>query len=255
MNGQTQRWNEAPLQRVACAFTLLELLVVIAILAIIASLLLPALSRSQISAQRVKCLGNLRQLGIATQMYWDDNQGLAFRYRGVATNGGDVYWFGWLARGAEGTRAFDPTQGALYPYLGGRGVELCPALDYALKTFKLKAEGAAFGYGYNLLLSTPLDQPHLPIAKVGQPSTIALLADAAQVDTFLYPATPANPTIEEFYYINTNEMTTHFRHAGRANVLCCDGHVERGKPVAGSLDQRLPGQTIGWLAPELLLPR
>ena len=111
------------------AFTLIELLVVIAIVGILASLLLPVLARGKASAQRLRCVSNLRQLGIAGQMYWDDNAGKAFLYRGASTNGGDVFWFGWLARGSEGTRAFDPAPGALYPYLGGRGVEVCPALD------------------------------------------------------------------------------------------------------------------------------
>ncbi|PYI87098.1 MAG: hypothetical protein DME26_07205 [Verrucomicrobia bacterium] len=94
-------------------FSLIELLVVISVIGILAALLLPGLSRSKASAQRVVCMNNLRQLGLAVQMYWDDNGGNAFRYRGVSTNGGDLYWFCWLARGSEGTRAFDGTQGAV----------------------------------------------------------------------------------------------------------------------------------------------
>jgi prepilin-type processing-associated H-X9-DG protein len=187
-------------------------------------------------------------------MYWDDNGGKCFRYNFGTTNVGQIYWFGWLGPGAEGQRPFDATQGALYSYLQGRGVELCPSLNYFMGDFKLKATGAAYGYGYNLYLSAPTNQPPVNAVKILRPADTTLLADAAQVNTFQAPASPTHPMLEEFYYVDDKDPPNgHFRHSKRANIGFCDGHVALENFVPGSLDQRMPQQLVGRLRPEILL--
>ena len=243
------------------AFTLIELLVVIAVIAILAALLLPVLGRSQLSAQRAKCMSNLRQLGVAAELYWDDSGGNCFSYVPAPTNYGAIYWFGWIGPGQEGQRAFDLSYGALYPHLGVSDVRLCPSLGYALAQFKLKADGVAFSYGYNFYLSMPTGKPPFNVSKLQQAAQTALFADAAQVNDFQGRASLANPMLEEWYYVSTNANFTsrsyypngHFRHSQRANVIFCDGHAGPEAMIPGSLDRRLPGQYVGGLRSEILV--
>jgi len=232
------------------AFTLIELLVVIAIVAVLASLLLPALARSKDSARRIQCVNNIRQLGFAALMYWEDNAGQTFAYRGAHTNGGDIFWFGWLERGSERERAFDISQGALHPYLQTRGLAICPSLNYVSDRFKLKATGAAYGYGVNRNLTAPT---LTRIDLMTRPADTAVFADAAQVNTFQPPASPANPLLEEFYYVHELEKTAHFRHQQTATVVFGDGHVDRERAVPDSYDMNMPAQRVGRLKSECLV--
>jgi prepilin-type N-terminal cleavage/methylation domain-containing protein/prepilin-type processing-associated H-X9-DG protein len=239
------------------AFTLVELLVVLAVIGILAALLLPALGRGKSSAQRADCASHLRQLGIAARLYWDDNGETCFRLWSGDTNNGRIWWFGWLdASKPEGQRPFDLSAGVLHRYLEGSKVRLCPALNPASPQFKLKGTNVVFSYGYNRYLSpASTNQPPISLNRILRTTDTAVFADAAQVNTFQPPASPKNPMLEEWYYVDNtvNPPNGHFRHARRANVVFCDGHVGLEKWVPGSVDSRLPAQYVARLRSDILL--
>ena len=234
------------------AFTLVELLVVIAIIAILSAILLPALARAKATAHRANCASNLRQLGLATEIYLGDNYGKFFRRCAAPNTVGQQWWFGWLASGDEGSRNFDLSTGALFSYLHGCDVRLCPSPAWSSRQFKPKGTNVIFSYGCNLFLFAGPAQSFVSASRVASPAGAALFADTAQVNTFQAPASASNPMFEEFYYFDSTEATVQFRHAQKANVTFADGHVDLVKPVPGSFDPRLPGQTIGRLWTEML---
>ncbi len=245
------------------AFTLIELLVVIAIIAILAAMLLPVLAKGKFSAQRAACESNLRQLGLATEIYLGDNAGIFFRRCDAPSAAGQQWWFGWLQGTSvpEGQRAFDLSSGVLFRYLNGSDVRLCPSPFWNSPQFKLKGTNVIFSYGCNSFLFAGPTQPPINANKISHPSDIALYSDAAQVNIFQAPASPTHPMFEEFYYEDletnyanpNNTPNCQFRHSQKANVTFADGHVAMEKSVAGSFDKRLPSQFIGQLRPEILL--
>lgn len=110
-------------------FTLVELLVVIAIIAILAGLLLPALSKANSKAQSVGCMNNLKQLQLAWQLYADDHDGvMPPNITGLDGTMQKALPGSWAVGNAQtDTTSSNIQSGVLYRYLNNPGVYHCPA--------------------------------------------------------------------------------------------------------------------------------
>lgn len=249
--------HPSPVTRHPRAFTLVELLVVIAIIGILSAVLLPVLARSKAVAQRAACQSNLRQLGLAVELYWNDNGGDGFPLWTSANVFGKTWWFGWLASGTDGQRAFDLSRGALFRYLRGSDVRLCPLLNRDVNPqFQPKGTNTIFSYGCNRYLFPDPSQPRVNASRLLHPADTATFADAASVDNFLQTAVELKEwycvDLETNYASANNYPNAHFRHSQMANVAFADGHVDLETMVPGSQDRHLPNQNVGQLRPEIL---
>jgi len=245
----------------ATGLTLVETLVTSVLVATLLALLVPALGRVLEAADQAACASNLRQLGLATQAYLKDHDGWFFPLR-TTESAGTLWYFGFEPKGSasrgEGSRTLDRTRGKLYPYLGEAHatVEVCPAFRYT-GAYKPKYDDRWWTYGvnYDLVTGTPGRGRNLAEVRPRDLGRTVVFADAAQVNTFQAPASPSNPLVEEWFYVQAAARYVQFRHGGLANVLMADGHVEALPPAAGSYHPLLPQARIGHLDPSRVLFR
>jgi prepilin-type processing-associated H-X9-DG protein len=226
-------------------------LVVIAVIAILATLLLPALSGSKASSKRIQCVSNLRQMGIAADLYVDDNSGsypIAYDYQ---QEGGVTYSACWDLTTVYGTPN-TVIAGSLWQGQTILQIQQCPsftgAADWLADPYT--------GYNYNTSYIGHGQYESIPEpakdSDLLHPSRTVLFGDgqyAAGADKFMRAPWP-NTGDQDF--VGRWSGTQGFRHQNLSNAGFCDGHAESLRNCytnnADGANNAAPG--TGFLSPD-----
>jgi prepilin-type N-terminal cleavage/methylation domain-containing protein/prepilin-type processing-associated H-X9-DG protein len=202
--------TEAPAEKAITGFTLVELLVVIAIIGLLAALLMPTLGIARRKARAAGCLNNLRQLGLAVQMYTDDSGGQLAALSGIfptwSTSGtGTQAWSELLFPYVKDTRIYiDPDRPSWMPEL---------PVAYYLNLLPAYVEAGSPGTGIYTL----------DFKQITNPTAFILMSE----DLYISPQQEIDPTNEttDRTGFSTKSGTYPPPHLGFANFLFADGHV------------------------------
>jgi prepilin-type N-terminal cleavage/methylation domain-containing protein/prepilin-type processing-associated H-X9-DG protein len=212
------------------AFTLIEMLVVMAIISILASMLLPALGKAKEQGVTIYCVNNLRQIGLAMQMYGDDsNDRLPVSYANITVPGQGA-WNG----------PTNPWTFALQPYYQNTNILRCPAL-----TTRYKQSGYSYFMGSEAFSVLASDTNTITPASVLLRSINTLSYYVLSGDCN-YASDPTNADL------NNDDVDTLFSqtspiHNNRVNVLFADWHVKSYKTFnAGEMTFSPNSPGISW---------